>query len=74
MALRDPNLTATEAIKIVNAAGLRISPTSVSFTLTEFRACYAVIAEAGLLRRDAEERRQALEPDLVKRNRVRTRP
>jgi len=65
LALRHPDLTAAEAIKIVDRAGLRISPTTVRFTLTEFRACYAVVTEAGLLRRDAEERREALDDDLV---------
>lgn len=65
LALRDPDLTAPEAIKIAERAGLKISPTSVSFTISEFRAAYHEIEQAGLLRRDAEERRAGLDDDLI---------
>jgi hypothetical protein len=65
MILRDPNMTTQEAQRLASAAGLRISPMVVSHTVADMRACYKAIAEAGLLRRDADDRRREIEDDLV---------
>ena len=65
MVLRAPDLTVQEAQALARQAALRISPALVSATVTDMRACYKTIAQAGLLRRDAEERRGALEDDLI---------